>query len=338
MTGELVGRKAYLMGTGHCVPDRVLTNKDLEEIVDTSDEWITTRTGIKERHITDDQTSTSDLAVGAVEKALEMAGWEPEDVDCVIVATVTPDYIFPSTAAIVSDRLGMKNIPAYDFEAGCSGFIYGLIQAKCFIGSGMLDRVVVLGAECLTKITNWEDRTTCVLFGDGAGAAAIGPEGPGGELGGWHWGSDGSLGDLLELPAGGSRRPASVETVEANEHTIRMKGNETFKYAVRAMRDSCLKALEMDGTPKSEVDLLVSHQANYRIIDATARALKLRPDQVYVNIDKYGNTSAASIPIALDEAVRKGEVTPPKNVVLAAFGAGLTWAGMLLKWKKEEGL
>ncbi|MFO7950091.1 MAG: beta-ketoacyl-ACP synthase III [Candidatus Fermentibacteraceae bacterium] len=327
-------RRSYIVGTGHSVPDRVLTNKDLEKIVDTSDEWITTRTGIKERRITDDDTATSDLALEASRLAIEAAGWEPGDVDGVIIATVTPDYYFPSTAAIIADRLGMGNVPAYDFEAGCSGFIYGLIQARAMVESGIMDRMLVLGAECLTKVTNWEDRTTCVLFGDGAGAVAVSSEGPGGLLGGYHWGSNGSLGDLLIQPGGGSRKPASHETVDNNEHTIWMKGNDTFKHAVRAMRDSCNKALEMDGTPKSEVDLLVSHQANYRIIDATARALRLEPEQVFVNIEKYGNTSAASIPIALDEAVREGVISPPSNVVLAAFGAGLTWAGMIVKWEE----
>jgi 3-oxoacyl-[acyl-carrier-protein] synthase-3 len=328
-----VNRNAYIVGTGHYTPERILTNADLEKIVDTTDEWITTRTGIRERRIADSETATSDLCVEAARIAMENAGWKPGDVQAIIVGTVTPDHPFPATAALVADRLGLRRVPAYDFEAGCSGFIYGLIQAKAFIGSGILDRMIVIGADTLTRITNWTDRTTCVLFGDGAGAAAVSSQGPGGLLGGWHWGSDGSVGHMLAQEAGGSRKPASHETVDANEHTISMQGGEIFKHAVRAMRDSCYLALESDGTPFDKVDLLISHQANLRIIDATARALKLGPEQVYVNIHKYGNTSGASIPIALDEALKEGTITPPRTVVLAAFGAGLTWAGMIIKWE-----
>jgi 3-oxoacyl-[acyl-carrier-protein] synthase III len=326
-------REAYIVGTGHHVPEKILTNADLEKIVDTTDEWITTRTGIKERHITDSSTATSDLAVEAARQAIEAAGWSPTDVQGMIIATVTPDYYFPATACLVANRLGMNRIPAWDFEAGCSGFVYGLIKAKAFIASGMMDRMVVVGAECLTKITNWDDRTSCILFGDGAGAVAIDATGPGGRLGGFHWGSDGAMRDILFQPGGGSREPASHETVDAHKHTIWMNGSETFRHAVRAMKESCLLALEMEGIGKADVDMLISHQANWRIIDATARALELRPEQVYVNIDRFGNTSAASIPIALDEAMRAGLLTPPKNLVLAAFGAGLTWAGLVVRWQ-----
>ncbi len=314
------------------VPEAILTNADLEKIVDTTDEWITTRTGIKTRHITDASTATSDLALEACRRAMEDAGWAPGDVQAIIMATVTPDHAFPATACLVANRLGLPHVPAWDFEAGCSGFVYGMIQARAFIEAGLFDRILVVGAECLTKITNWKDRASCVLFGDGAGAAAVSSQGPGGLLGGFHWGSDGAISDLLVQQAGGSRMPATRETVDAGLHCIAMNGSETFKHAVRAMRDSCMLALEMDGTPKESVDLLISHQANYRIIDATARALDLPPEKVFVNIDKYGNTSAASIPIALDEARRSGVVKPPMTVVLAAFGAGLTWAGMIVKW------
>ncbi len=327
-----MSRNAYIVGTGHNVPDGVLTNADLEKIVDTTDEWIVKMTGIKERRKTDDSTATSDLVTVAVKNAIEMAGWEPEDVQGIIVGTVTPDYYFPSTAAIVADKLGMKNIPAYDFEAGCTAFIYGLVQAKAFIESGMMDRMIIVGADCLTKITNWTDRSSCILFGDGAGAVAVSSEGPGGRLGGWHWGSDGSMGKHLFQPAGGSKKPASHETVDNMEHTIHMNGARIFKYAVRTMHDSCMEALKMDGTEKKDVDLLVSHQANLRIIDATARALELKPEQVYINIQKYGNTSAATIPMALDEAVRDNTIKETSTVVLAAFGAGLTWGGMILHW------
>lgn len=325
-------RQAFVVGTGHMVPEAILTNADLEKIVDTTDEWITTRTGIKTRHITDASTATSDLAVEACRRAMEDAGWAPGDVQAIIMATVTPDHAFPATACLVANRLGLPKVPAWDFEAGCSGFVYGLIQARAFIEAGLFDRILVVGAECLTKITNWKDRASCVLFGDGAGVAAVSSQGPGGLLGGFHWGSDGAISDLLVQQAGGSRMPASHETIDAGLHCIAMNGSETFKHAVRAMRDSCMLALEMDGTSKESVDLLISHQANYRIIDATARALDLPPEKVFVNIDRYGNTSAASIPIALDEARRSGVVKPPMTVVLAAFGAGLTWAGMIVKW------
>ena len=327
-----MSRNAYIVGTGHCVPKGVITNADLEKIVDTSDEWITTRTGIKERRKVDDDAATSDLVTEAVSNALEMAGWQPEDVQCIIVGTVTPDYPFPSTAAIVADRLGMGRIPAYDFEAGCTAFIYGMVQGKAMIQSGIVDRMIVIGSDCLTRITNWDDRSSCILFGDGAGAVALSSKGPGGRLGGWHWGSDGSLGKHLIEIGGGSRNPASHETVDKNQHTIKMNGARIFKHAVRAMHDSCMKALKEDGTEKKDVDLLVSHQANLRIIDATARALELEPEQVYINIQKYGNTSAASIPIALDEARRDGSIDDGSTVVLAAFGAGLTWGGMILHW------
>jgi len=327
-----LSRNAYIVGTGHGVPDTKLTNADLEKMVDTTDEWIITRTGIKERRIAGTEIANSDISTIAAREAMDAAGWKPSDVQAIILGTVTPDFVFPNTAALVADNLGLGHIPAYDFEAGCSGFIYGLIQAKAFIEAGLLDRVLVIGADLLSRITNWDDRTTCVLFGDGSGAVAVSSEGPGGRLGGFHWGSDGSVGEHLIQPAGGSRQPTTPETAESHLHTIHMDGSRIFKHAVRAMRDSCLLALKMDGTPKKEVDLLISHQANLRIIDATARALELKPEQVYINIHNYGNTSAASIPIALDEAVRNGTVKDDSTVVLAAFGAGLTWAGIILHW------
>ncbi len=326
-------RQAFIVGTGHYVPSRVLTNADLERMVDTSDEWITTRSGIKERRIASPEEATSDLCLEAARRAMEAAGWEPGDVEAVIVGTVTPDHAFPCTAAIVAHRLGLPTVPCYDFEAGCSGFIYGLIQARAMILSETLDRVLVIGAETLSRIVNWEDRATCVLFGDGAGAAAIDSRGPGGVLGGWHWGADGSMGPSLVQPAGGSREPISHEALDGKRNTIYMEGSEIFKNAVRAMRDSALMALEKEGLRREDVHLLISHQANLRIIDSTAKALNLPPEKVFVNIHKYGNTSSASIPIALDEVVRDGIVKPGMNVVLAAFGAGLTWGGMVLKWK-----
>lgn len=328
-------RQAYIVGTGHFAPENTLTNHDLEKMVETSDEWITTRTGIKQRHIAPDDMANSDMSVEASKRAMEDAGWAPEDVQAVILGTVTPDYSFPNTAALVADRLGLGKVPCYDFEAGCSGFIYGLIQAKAFIQAGMLDRILVIGAEKLSSIVNWEDRNTCVLFGDGAGAACVGSSGPGGLLGGVHWGADGSLGHLLDLPASGSRMPVSHEAIDQKKNTIHMSGSEIMKSAVRAMRDSALKALEEEGLTYKDVNLLISHQANVRIIESTARVLRLEWKDVYVNIDQYGNTSSASIPIALDEALRNGTIKPGFNVVLAAFGAGLTWGGIVVRYSDE---
>lgn len=328
-------RIAYIKGTGHFAPEQILTNADLEKMVDTTDEWITSRTGIKQRHIAPDDMANSDMSLEAARRALDNAGWKPEDVQAVILGTVTPDFSFPNTAALVADRLGAGGVPCYDFEAGCSGFIFGLIQAKAFIESGLLDRVLVIGAEKLSSLVNWEDRNTCVLFGDGAGAACIGNEGPGGRLGGLHWGADGSLGHLLDLPASGSRMPVTHQALDAKKNTIHMSGGEIMKSAVRAMRDSALKALEEEGLTYKDVNLLISHQANVRIIESTARVLRLEWKDVYVNIEQYGNTSSASIPIALDEALRNGTIKPGFNVVLAAFGAGLTWGGIVVRWSDE---
>lgn len=329
-------RHSYIKGTGHFVPENVLTNEDLSKMVDTNDEWIISRTGIKQRHIAPDSMANSDMSVEAARKAMDDAGWKAEDVQAVFLGTVTPDFSFPNTAALVADRLGLNKVPCYDFEAGCTGFIYGLIQAKAFITSGMLDRVLVIGAEKLSSIVDWEDRNTCVLFGDGAGAACIGNEGPGGKLCGFHWGSDGSLGHLLNQPASGSRQPVTHEAIDNKDTKIHMAGGEIMKSAVRAMRDSALKALDSDGLTYKDVNLLISHQANVRIIESTARVLRLEWKDVYVNIDQYGNTSSASVPIAMDEALHNGTIKPGFTVVLAAFGAGLTWGGIVVRWSDES--
>ena len=329
-------RHAYIKGTGHFVPEQILTNEDLSKMVDTNDEWITSRTGIKQRHIAPDDMANSDMSFEAARRAMDDAGWKPEDVQALIIGTVTPDFTFPNTAALVADRLGLGKIPCYDFEAGCTGFIYGLIQAKAFIESGMMDRIIVIGTDKLTAITNWEDRNTCVLFGDGSGAACIDSEGPGGLIGGIHWGSDGSLGHLLDQPAGGTRQPITHEAIDQKKNTIHMAGGEIMKSAVRAMRDSALKALEEEGLTYKDVNLLISHQANVRIIESTARVLRLEWKDVYVNIDQYGNTSSASIPIAMDEALHNGTIKPGFTVVLAAFGAGLTWGGIVVRWSDES--
>jgi 3-oxoacyl-[acyl-carrier-protein] synthase-3 len=326
-----MGRIAVL-GTGSFAPERVLTNADLEKMVETSDEWITQRTGIKERRISDQKTPTSVLAAEAAKKALEAAGVRAEELDFIICGTVTPDMIFPSMACLVQAKLGATKAAAFDLAAGCTGFIYGLDLARALIEANHGRKILLIGAEELTKITDWTDRSTCVLFGDGAGAVVLGwTEEDRGILSSFL-GSDGNLGDLIYQPAGGSLHPASHQTVDERMHVIRMAGNKVFPHAVRKMGEAATRALEMAGLPQDQLDLLIPHQANFRIIDAIGRHLNLPMDKVYVNIDRYGNTSAASIPIALDEAVRNGRIKPGMYVMLVAFGAGLTWGAVLIRW------
>jgi len=323
---------AGITGTGSCLPERVLTNAELEQMVATSDAWIRTRTGIRERRLADTNVAASDLAVPAALKALAMAGVPAAEVDLIIVTTVTPDTLFPATACLVQERLGAGRAAAFDLSAGCSGFIYGLATAGQFIASGFYRTALVISVEVLSKITNWEDRNTCVLFGDGAGAVVLQAVPPGEGILGLHLGSDGSGGNLLTLPAGGSRLPASNSTIQERLHTIQMNGPEVFKFAVRVMVEASLKALKAAGLGKEDVDFLIPHQANIRIIEAATKRLELRPDQVYVNLDRYGNMSSASIPVALDEAYREGRLKPGDRVVLVAFGAGLSWGAAVLKW------
>ena len=320
-----------ILGTGRYAPQRILTNQELEQMVDTSDEWITTRTGIKRRHIAADDQATSDLAAAAIETALADAGMAKDGLDALIVATATPDMLFPSTACLVQDRLGLGTIPVFDISAACSGFIYGTMLANSLIAAGQFEHVGVVGAETLTRFVDWQDRSTAVLFGDGAGAAIYGPgDGQRGVLAAYT-GADGSLGRLLKLPAGGTRLPASQETVDARQHYIYMEGSEVFKSAVRAMTSSAEKALELSGLSSDEIDLLITHQANIRIIDATAQRLSLPAERVFVNIQEYGNTSAASIPIALDEAREQGRVGEGSTVLMVAFGAGFTWGSLVVR-------
>ncbi|MGE5575996.1 MAG: beta-ketoacyl-ACP synthase III [Syntrophothermus sp.] len=325
-------RAVGIIGTGSEVPPRIVTNADLEKIVDTSDEWIRTRTGISERRIADPDMATSDLAVGAAKKALAAAGVEPEELDLIIVATVTPDMLFPSASCIVQDKLGAKKAAAFDLSAGCSGFVYSLSTAAQFIATGIYDKVLVIGAECLSKITNWEDRSTCVLFGDGAGAVVLAPVEEGKGFLSFVLGAEGGGGDKLFMPAGGSRLPASDRTIAAKQHFINMSGNEVFKFAVRIMGEAAVEVLEKAGLSPGQVDLFVPHQANIRIIEAAAKRLGLSMDRVFVNVQKYGNTSAASIGLALDEAVREGRIKSGDLLVLVGFGAGLTWAAAALRW------
>ena len=322
--------RSKILGTGSKLPEGMLSNADLEKIIDTSDEWIKTRSGVSYRRLSDKNTPTSELAYEASKKALEMAGIDAEEIDAILVGTVTPDHAFPSTACILQHKLGARKVLAYDFSAGCTGFIYGLKQADAMIRSGYARYVLLVGVEELTKILNWTDRGTCFLFGDGAGAAVVGPSDDNSGIKAIYTASDGSLGYLLYQPAGGTVKPASLKTAANLEHTIVMYGNEVFKHAVRQMEEAALKGLELSGLSMDELDWLIPHQANIRIIDFLARRLKLPMEKVVVTIDKYGNTSAASIPISLDEAVRDGRIKSGQNVLMVAFGAGFTWGSAMV--------
>ena len=324
---------AIIVGTGSQVPERVLTNADLEKMVDTSDQWITERTGMKERHIAAPGEAASDLAVVACEKALAEAKVKPEELDLIIVGTVTGDMPFPSTACILQQRLGAPHAAAFDVSAGCTGFIYALSVARQFISTGAYRTVLVVGVEILSKITDWTDRSTCVLFGDGAGAAVLRASNePGIGILGTYLAADGRGGQHLYMPAGGSRHPATVETVQQRLHTCKMNGNAIFKVAVRGMADSVRHLLDRAGLKIDDLSLLIPHQANLRIIEATGKLLKFPSERVFVNIAKYGNTSSATTIIALDEARKAGLVHPGDIVMLVAFGAGLTWGGVIVRF------
>lgn len=325
-------RSVGILGTGSAVPPKVLTNFDLEKMVDTNDEWIVSRTGIRERRIADEATACSDLALEAAQKAIENAGITAEDLDMIIVATVTPDMFFPSTACILQDKLGASKASAFDLEAACSGFLYGLTVAQQFIATGMYKHVLVVGAETLSKIMDFTDRGTCVLFGDGAGAAVLGEVEEGYGILSTDLGAKGEGGKYLTLPAGGSRMPASRETVDNRQHYIHMGGGEVFKFAVRIMGQGAVSVIEKAGLVIEDVDYLVPHQANIRIIEAAAKRVKLPMEKVKVNLDRYGNMSAASIPVALDEALREGKIKRGDHIVLVGFGGGLTWGAALIKW------
>jgi 3-oxoacyl-[acyl-carrier-protein] synthase-3 len=325
-----------LTGLGAYAPERVLTNADLETMVDTSDEWIVTRTGISERRIAAPEQAASDLALPAARQALEQAGVAPEELDLVIVATATPDMLFPATAAIVADTLGARHAAAYDLLAGCTGFVYALSQAYGAVATGLSKRALVIGAEVLSRITNWEDRSTCILFGDGAGAAVVQPIDEGGIVG-FELGADGSGGPDLCVPAGGSRRPVSADTLEEELQFIRMNGAEVFRFATRVMVTSAEELLAACGATVDDVDLYVPHQANKRIVDHAVKNLGLDPDRVLMNIDRYGNTSSASIPICLAEAQAAGRLEEGTRVLISAVGAGLTWGSAYLTWTTNGG-
>jgi len=320
-----------ITGLGFAVPEKILTNADLEKIVDTSEEWIRTRTGMSERHICDDSTTTSDLATEAAKKALTAAGISAQDLDIIIVATVTADTPFPSAACYVQNNLNATKAAAFDVSAACSGFLYGLTLADNFIANGAYKNILVIGVESLSKITDYTDRKTCVLFGDGAGAAILQPSDGTRGIIKTYIHSDGRLTNLLYLPGGGSKHPASHETVDQKLHYIRMEGPEVFKAAVKAMGDAAVDILEIAGMKSSQLDLLIPHQANIRIIQATARRIKLPMEKVFINVDRYGNTSAASIPIALTEAIEQGRLKKNDYCLLVSFGGGFTTGGVLLK-------
>ncbi|MBN2654527.1 MAG: ketoacyl-ACP synthase III [Nitrospirae bacterium] len=325
--------KVKITATGSYSPEKILTNAELEKIVDTTDEWITDRTGIKERRIAAENQCASDLAHQAALSALNSACMKPDDLDMIIVATVTGDMQLPSTACVLQSKLGAFNAVAFDVNAACSGFIFGLSTACSYIKTGAYKKVMVIGVECLSKFTDWEDRTTCVLFGDGAGAVILEPSDDESScILSTDIHSDGRFAELLYVPGGGSMMPASPETLKDRAHYVKMKGNEVFKIAVKTLENLVIDTLKKNNVDPSELSLLIPHQANMRIIQATATRLNLTPDRVFVNIEKYGNTSAASVAIALDEAVKTGRIKKGDYVLLEAFGAGFTWAAALIKW------
>lgn len=324
--------RSRIIGTGSYLPEKILSNRDLEQMVDTTDEWIITRTGISERRIAAPDEYTSTLAFNASEKALQMAGISAEELDLIIVATVTPDFPFPSTACLLQSRLNAVNAVAFDISAACSGFIFGLATADKYIRTGAVKNALVVGAELLSRIVDWTDRNSCLLFGDGSGAAVIQATDTDSGILDSYMKSDGSSWELLYQPAPGSRNPASQQVLDERLNFIRMQGNEVFKLAVRAMEDAANHVLSAGGFSVDDLKLFIPHQANRRIIDATGKRLAVPEEKTYVNIDRYGNTSSASIPIALDEANRSGLLKQGDLLLLDAFGGGLAWGAMTIRW------
>ncbi len=326
-----MSRYSAITGWGKYVPERVVTNADFERIVDTSDEWITSRTGIKERHMVSPGESASSLSIRAAREALERANLTGADIDLIIVATVCGDYPFPSTANLVQHAVGAQ-CGAFDIQAACSGFLYGLTTAHQFIANGAAKHALVIGVEVLSRVVDFTDRTTCVLFGDGAGAVVLSASEEQGGVLGHTIGSDGAKPELLYIPAGGSAEPLTEEGIRAGRQYVRMQGGEVFKFATRVMGTAMEEALAQAGMTASDMDLFIPHQANLRIIEAASKRLGLPPEKVFVNIEHYGNTSAAAIPIALCEAINQGRVYPGAHLGMVAFGAGLTWAATVIKW------
>ena len=324
--------RARITGVGAYAPKRILTNADLEKMIATSDAWIVKRSGIRERHIADENEATSDLALRAAQQALERANLVPEDIDFIAVGTTTPDMFFPSVGNIVQHRLGCRRAGSVDMLAACAGSIYSLSIGSQFIQTGKYRRVLCIGAETLSKITDFTDRGTCVLLADAAGAAVLEPSNDDRGVIDFDLSSDGQYWNLLYMPAGGSRHPASHETVDARMHYAKMKGNEVFKVAVRMFVDSTVRVLERNGLTAADVDLFIPHQANLRIIEAAAKRVALPMERVFVNVDRYGNTGAASLYVALEEAVSAGRLAPGSLVLLAAFGGGFAWGSLLMRW------
>jgi 3-oxoacyl-[acyl-carrier-protein] synthase-3 len=331
MIGSSNGVAISITGLGAHVPERVMTNDELSTLMDTSDEWIVERTGIRERRIAAPEEALSDLALPAAHEALDDAGLAGSDVDLVIVATVTPDMAFPATAAILADRLGARDAAAYDLSAGCTGFMYAVAQAYGMLAGGLAQRALVVGGDVLSKILDWGDRGTAVLFGDGAGAVVLERVGEGGFLG-FELGADGSGGPQLYLPAGGSRSPASAETVAERLHFVQMNGREVFKFATRVLVSSAEAVLEECGRTVDEVDVYVPHQANVRIIDHARKKLGIPEERTVVDVDRYGNTSSGSIPLALADAKREGRLQEGRLLLMTGMGAGLTWGSGLIEW------
>lgn len=323
---------ARIVGVGVCVPDAVLTNHDLARKINTSEEYIYTMTGVRERHIADSAQAASDLGVVAAERAMIQAGMNRADVDVIIVATLSPDLLVPATACIIQEQLGMKNIPAFDVSAACSGFVYALVVGSQFIATGLYRTVLVIGAEVFSKVTNWEDLESCIVVGDGAGAVVLRPTLPGQGIVSMCLGADGSGLKHLYIPAGGTRMAVTAENIAANMHKTKMNGQEVFRFAMRMLPEVTEQALKMAKISKEEVALIIPHQANLRIIEAAARRMDLPMDKFMVNLDRYGNTSSASIPIALHEALETGRINPGDVVVLAGFGAGLAWGAVVIRW------
>lgn len=324
-------REARIIGTGSYLPERVLSNHDLEKLVETSDEWIVTRTGMKERRIAREDEFTSDMGAEAARRALRAAGKRSDEIDLILVATLTPDYLFPSTATLIQSLLKAPQAAALDFQAACTGYLYGLAMAKSFIESGLYRNILLIASEKLSSIVNYKDRGTCILFGDGASASVISDEGEGFAIREVCLGADGELAELIVLPAGGCRLPASAETVAENKHYISMEGNEVFKHAVRRMESAAKECLEKASMEESEINWLIPHQANARIIDAMAKRFGIDEAKVYKTVHKYGNTSASAIAIALDELIQNQKIHAGENMLLVAFGAGLTWGASILK-------
>jgi 3-oxoacyl-[acyl-carrier-protein] synthase III len=326
-----MSRRAGIAGLGFSVPEKRLTNQDLEKMVETTDEWIRSRTGISERRIAEKGEGVSELAAKASLQALQNAGMKPEDIDLIICATTTGDQPLPSTACFVQRKIGAHKAAAFDLGAACAGFVYALATADQFVVGGLYKNILVIGADVISPYIDWTDRSTCVLFGDGAGAAVVTEAASGGILSS-VLGSDGRHAELLTIDCGGSRKPASKDSVESKGHYLKMTGSEVFKLAVRGMSDAVIEALEKAKVKKSDVACVIPHQANQRIIDAVADRLELPKEKVFVNLDRYGNTSAASCPIALAEAVQQGRIKKKDKVVLATFGSGLVWGAMVVEW------